>query len=166
MMRHNNRRFDRDSYTRNDKRAKDALIEYLVGNGYVIHQAVEDYGFDIKTVKDETVHLFEVEIKNQWGDNWNTSWEEIRIPERKRRLIDRWKKITTDDILGLIETTFTFVVLNRSCKQGWFIGADTVDNSPVGTIQNSRWTNAPHLREPFFHIPLANAERRELETNE
>ena len=94
-MRHNNRRFDKDSYTRNDKRAKDALIEYLVGNGYVIHQAVEDYGFDIKTVKDETVHLFEVEIKNQWGDNWNTSWEEIRIPERKRRLIDRWKKITT-----------------------------------------------------------------------
>ena len=165
-MRHNNRRFDKDSYIRNDKRAKDTLIKYLIENDYVIHQFAEDYGFDIKAVKDDANHLFEVEIKNQWGDNWNTSWKEVRIPERKRRLIDKWKKITTDNILGLIKTTFTFVVLNRSCKQGWFIRADKVDNSPIGTIQNSRWTDTPHLREPFFHISLADAEHRELEANE
>ena len=61
-MRHNNRRFDKDSYIRNDKRAKDALIKYLVKNDYVIHQSAEDYGFDIKAVKDDTNHLFEVEI--------------------------------------------------------------------------------------------------------
>ena len=42
-------------------------------------------------------------------------------------------------------------------KKAWFINADDVEKSPIGTIQNSRFTSAPHLTEPFFHIPLDKA---------
>ena len=52
---------------------------------------------------------------------------------------------------------FKFVVFNNDLKQAWFIDAEVVDKASVGTIQNSRFTNAPHLKEPFFHIPVGDA---------
>ena len=52
---------------------------------------------------------------------------------------------------------FKFVVFDFDLKKAWFIDADEVEKSPVGTIQNSRFTSAPHLTEPFFHIPLDKA---------
>ena len=45
----------------------------------------EDYNFDIYAKKN-IEHFFEVEVKTQWRDKWNSSWKEIRIPERKQRL--------------------------------------------------------------------------------
>jgi hypothetical protein len=48
-------------------------------------------------------------------------------------------------------------VFDYDLKKAWFINADDVEKSPIGTIQNSRFTSAPHLTEPFFHIPLDKA---------
>jgi hypothetical protein len=148
-MRHNNRKFNKESYLSNDKRAKDAMIEYLTKEGYTDIIAKEDYYFDI-SAKKEKDYFFEVEIKNQWGDKWNPSWKEIRIPERKKRLIKKLKEeYPTYNLI--------FVVFNTDCTQAWFIDGDTVDKSKVGTIQNSWRTNAPHLNEPFFHIEKEKA---------
>ena len=91
-----------------------------------------------------------MKVNNQWGDKWNLSWKEIRIPERKKRLIKKWKEeYPTYNLI--------FVVFNTDCTQAWFIDGDTVDKSKVGTIQNSWRTNAPHLNEPFFHIEKEKA---------
>ena len=120
-MAHNNRKFDKQSYMANDERAK----------------------------KDKD-YFFEVEVKNQWGSSWNPSWKEVRIPERKRRLIDKKNKEYPDHDLY-------FVVFNTDCSQAWFIKDDTVSSSTVGTIQNSRRVGEPHLKEPFFHIPTEQA---------
>jgi hypothetical protein len=49
------------------------------------------------------------------------------------------------------------VVFNTDCTQAWFIKDDTVSNSTVGTIQNSKRVGEPHLKEPFFHIPTEEA---------
>mgnify|MGYP005820204887 FL=1 len=148
-MRHNNRKFNKESYLSHDKRAKDAMIEYLTKESYTDIVAKEDYYFDI-SAKKEKDYFFEVEIKNQWGDKWNPSWKEIRIPERKKRLIKKWKEeYPTYNLI--------FVVFNTDCTQAWFIDGDTVDKSKVGTIQNSWRTNAPHLNEPFFHIEKEKA---------
>ena len=148
-MRHNNRKFDVYSYMENDTRAKEAIVSYLTANQFTNIEAKEDYYFDVSAKKDKD-YFFEVEIKNHWGSSWNPNWKEVRIPERKRRLIDKKNKEYPDHDLY-------FVVFNTDCSQAWFIKDDTVNNSTVGTIQNSRRVGAPHLKEPFFHIPTEKA---------
>ena len=153
--RHNNRKFQRASYEINDARAKKSLSDYLISNGYDTHLKPDDYKFDLKATKNNKEELFEVEVKLQWGETWNPEWVEIRIPERKQRLIDLWKK-------DFPHLKFTFVILNTTVSQGWFIPADVVDESRVGTIQNSRQIGKPHLKEPFFHIPMEKATLKTL----
>tara|TARA_R110002124_G_scaffold79710_1_gene211600 strand:+ start:526 stop:987 length:462 start_codon:yes stop_codon:yes gene_type:complete len=148
-MGHNNRKFDVYSYMENDARAKEAIVSYLTANKFTDIEAKEDYYFDVSAKKDKD-YFFEVEIKNQWYTNWNPNWKEVRIPERKRRLIDKKNKEYPDHDLY-------FVVFNTDCSQAWFIKDDVVDNSTVGTIQNSRRVGEPHLKEPFFHIPTEEA---------
>lgn len=144
-----NRSFDRLSYTIYDKKAREAMVKYLTANNYMDIVSKENYNFDISAKKDKD-YFFEVEVKSQWRDKWNPLWKEIRIPERKQRLINIWRAEHP-------KHDFKFVVFNNDLKQAWFIDADVVDKSKVGTIQNSRFVNAPHLKEPFFHIPLGNA---------
>ena len=148
-MTHNNRKFDRQSYMANDERAKKAIVSYLVDNRFTDIEAKEDYYFDVSARKDKD-YFFEVEVKNQWGSSWNPSWKEVRIPERKRRLIDKKnKEYPAQDLY--------FVVFNTDCTQAWFIKDDTVNEAYVGTIQNSTRVGEPHLKEPFFHIPTDKA---------
>jgi len=139
----------------NDARAKKSLSEYLQSEGYDTHPTIEDYLFDLRATKNNKEELFEVEVKLQWGKTWNPDWVEIRIPKRKQRLIDLWKE-------NFSNLKFTFVILNTTVDQGWFIPADVVDESRVGTIQNSKQTGKPHLKEPFFHIPMEKAELKTL----
>ena len=39
------------------------------------------------------MYYSEVEMKNQWTGDWNPKWKEIRIPYRKYRLINKYKKV-------------------------------------------------------------------------
>lgn len=157
-----NRSFDRLSYIMYDKKAKEAMIHYLKEHNYKDIVSIENYNFDVSAKKEiisnfdkpniseDKEHFFEVEVKTQWKGTWNPSWKEIRIPERKQRLINIWReKYPNHD--------FKFVVFDYDLKKAWFINADDVEKSPIGTIQNSRFTSAPHLTEPFFHIPLDKA---------
>ena len=149
-MAHNNRPFDRQSYKENDARAKKAMVGYLTANKFNDIVDKEDYYFDVSANKKDRKFFFEVEIKNQWGVQWPDSWKEVRIPERKQRLINRKEK-------DYPEHELYFVIFNTDCSQAWFIEDKNVDDSSVGTIQNSTKTNAPHLKEPFFHIPVDKA---------
>mgnify|MGYP003624406041 CR=1 FL=1 len=150
-MPHDNRPFDRQSYNENDARAKKAMVNYLTVNNFTDIVDKEDYYFDVSANKKDKKFFFEVEIKNQWGDSWPNSWEEVRIPERKQRLINRKEKDYPDHDLY-------FVVFNTTCKQAWFIKDSLVNESSVGKIQNSkRPKGSPHLAEPFFHIPVDKA---------
>jgi len=149
-MAHNNRPFDRQSYKENDARAKKAMVGYLTANKFNDIIDKEDYYFDVSANKKDRKFFFEVEIKNQWGVQWPDSWKEVRIPERKQRLINRKEK-------DYPEHELYFVIFNTDCSQAWFIKDKNVDASSVGTIQNSTKTNAPHLKEPFFHIPVDKA---------
>jgi hypothetical protein len=149
-MAHNNRPFDRQSYKENDARAKKAMVGYLTANKFNDIVDKEDYYFDVSANKKDRKFFFEVEIKNQWGVQWPDTWKEVRIPERKQRLINRKEK-------DYPEHELYFVIFNTDCSQAWFIKDKNVDASSVGTIQNSTKTNAPHLKEPFFHIPVDKA---------
>ena len=154
-MAHNNRTFDRKSYNENDARAKKAMVNYLTAENFTDIVDKEDYYFDVSANKKDKKFFFEVEIKNQWGDSWPNSWEEVRIPERKQRLINRKEK-------DYPEHELYFVIFNTDCTQAWFIKDKTVDESSVGTIQNSSRTGEPHLEEPFFHIPVDKAKKIQI----
>ena len=150
MMAHNNRTFDRKSYNENDGRAKKAMVNYLKSLSFKDIEAKEDFYFDVSAKIDKN-YFFEVEIKNQWGKSWNPTWKEVRIPERKRRLIERkMKDFPNNDLY--------FVVFNTDCTQAWFIKDRVVAEAKIGTIKNSRKPkDSPHLQEPFFHISLEEA---------
>ena len=158
-----NRKFQPDSYERNDARAKKALAEHLEIEGYVILESRENYSFDLEVTRDSDTQfgtvsfpeLYEVEIKNQWGKEWPSVWKEIRIPKRKFKLIERWKK-------NYLHTPFTFVVLNTTTEQRWFIPAEVVESSQVGKIQNLKIPDAPQGKEDFFHIPVEKAQLKLL----
>jgi hypothetical protein len=150
-MPHNNRPFDRQSYKENDARAKKAMVGYLTANKFNDIIDKEDYYFDVSANKKNRKFFFEVEIKNQWSTYWPEAWEEVRIPQRKQRLINRKEK-------DYPEHELYFVIFNTDCSQAWFIEDKDVDATSVGKIQNSkRPKDSPHLAEPFFHIPVDKA---------
>ena len=76
-----NRRFRPSSYRKNDSLAKETIIAYLEDNGHTILDSEETYSFDIKSEKNGNIYYSEVEMKNQWKGDWNTSWKEIRIQD-------------------------------------------------------------------------------------
>ena len=150
-MPHDNRPFDRQSYKENDARAKKAMVGYLTANKFNDIVDKEDYYFDVSANKKDRKFFFEVEIKNQWGVQWPDFWKEVRIPERKQRLINRKEK-------DYPEHELYFVIFNTDCSQAWFIEDKDVDATSVGKIQNSKQPKgSPHLAEPFFHIPVDKA---------
>jgi len=172
-LRHQNRRFNRLSYMANDSRAKAVLKKYLISRGHKITDDKENFSWDLSTVSDSgSASFWEVEVKNQWGKVWNDNWKEVRIPQRKQRLIDKFyhetnnaKEFAQDNNMQEFVRPFqlTFVVLNTHLDQGWFIPHDVLEKSPVQTIQNSRHVDAPHLKEPFFHVDIKNEDIYKLE---
>ena len=148
----------------NDGKAKAVLKKYLYSRDHKILNDTENYSWDLSTLAPSgCVSFWEVEIKNQWGKVWNDNWKEVRIPQRKQRLIDKFyhgtnnaKEFAQDNNLPEFIKPYqlTFVVLNRHLDKGWFIPHDVLEKSPVQTIQNSRHVDAPHLKEPFFHVDV------------
>ena len=153
---HSNRPFDRQSYSENDGRAKDAIKTFLRQNNFYDIKDKEDFYFDVSARRGESGRfLFEVEVKNQWGAEWNPSWSEVRIPGRKKRLLSLWQNSYSDHELF-------FVVFNTDCSKAWLIDGETLGKSPVGRIQNSTRAGSPHLKEPFYHVPIRNAKLLEI----
>ena len=157
----------------NDGRAKAVLKKYLISRGHKITDDKENFSWDLSTVSDSgSASFWEVEVKNQWGKVWNDNWKEVRIPQRKQRLIDKFyheenkakEYGQANDISKFVRPLqLTFVVLNTHLDQGWFIPHWVLENSPVQTIQNSRHVDAPHLKEPFFHVDVKNEDIYKLQ---
>ena len=91
------RRFQPQSYAENDSKAKTTITNYLESHGHTILDTEEDFSFDIKSEKNGGMYYSEVEMKNQWTGDWNPKWKEIRIPYRKYRLINKYKKVESDN---------------------------------------------------------------------
>ena len=172
-LRHQNRRFNRLSYMANDGRAKAVLKKYLISRGHKITDDKENFSWDLSTVSDSgSASFWEVEVKNQWGKVWNDNWKEVRIPQRKQRLIDKFyheedkakEYGQANNISKFVRPLeLTFVVLNTHLDQGWFIPHDVLEKSPGQTIQNSRHVDAPHLKEPFFHVDVKHEDIYKIE---
>ena len=141
------KRFDRKLYNKADPLSNGVMVKWLDKNGYEEIDPKETYGVDITCKKGDTPAFFETEIKYSWvkGQDWPNHWDEIRIPYRKHKIIDKW-------VQSGGEGTLTFVVFRPDCKQAWFIDGQVVRDAKVASINNKYMSN-----EKFYHIDVNDA---------
>jgi len=134
--------FERHLYDRFDNPAKAALISLLEEQGHSIPNLKENYYADVESVKDGITHYSEAEVKQAWDIDWPTDWAEIRIPERKTRLLKRYNY------------NVTFYVFNKLIDRRWKITGQQLKQCEIKEAKGR------YIRkgEMFFHVPYKEAE--------
>ena len=137
--------FSRALYQAYDKKAKDTLVKLLELKGHTIVNTEENYFVDVVSQKDGYTYFNEAEVKVAWKEDWPTHWAEIRIPERKQRLLDKYEG--TNGVLN-------FYVFREDMKQVWRIKDTLLTKESLGEAKG-RYIRKGEL---FFHIPYTEAE--------
>ena len=134
--------FEQHLYDKYDNPAKSKLIELLTLRGHDIKNVAENYYADVVSEKDGMVVHSEAEVKTGWEDEWPTSWQEIRIPERKRRLLAKY------------QGNVGFYVFNKNLSKCWHIKGSQMTDDCI------RPATGRNIREGemFFHIDYHDAE--------
>lgn len=143
------KKFSRALYEAYDDKAKDALVSLLKKKGHTIVNTEENYYVDVVSQKGGYTYFNEAEVKVAWDGDWPTHWSEIRIPERKQRLLDKH---------GSENGVLNFYVFRKDLRQAWRIKDTLLTKESLGTAKGR------YIRkgEQFFHIPYTSAELVEL----
>ena len=136
--------FSRGLYEAYDAPARDALVSYLEGKGHTIVSNEENYNVDVVSQKNGLTYFNEAEVKTAWKGDWNTNWKEIRLPERKKRLIKMYEE----------QGVLNFYIFRPDFKQAWRI-KDTQLTEEGLKVAVGRYIAKG---EKFFHIPYTEAE--------
>jgi hypothetical protein len=139
------RPFSKKLYETYDNAAKEKLIKFLNNNGHTILSDKEDYNADVVSEKDGITYYNEAEVKVAWTNDWPSHWAEIRIPERKKRLVKMYAEQN-----GVLN----FYVFRKDMKQAWRIKDTCLTEESLAEAKGK------YIRkgEKFFHIPYTNAE--------
>ena len=139
------KQFNRALYEAYDTKAKDALIAYLLKKDHVLVNTEENYHVDVISQKHGYTYFNEAEVKVAWDGDWPEHWKEIRIPERKQRLLDKYQGEN-----GVLN----FYVFRKDLKQAWRI------RDYLLTKESLKEAKGRYIRkgELFFHIPFTDAE--------
>ena len=134
------KKFDRSLYDRADGVSKSTIISYLLSKKHTITNSEEKYSCDIESMSEEGAVCFsETEIKYSWKGEWPKSLEDVRIPYRKQKLLDK------------ISENLTFYVLRADCKEAWVISDEAIkENATIIEIPNKYVPKG----EKFFSIPV------------
>ena len=132
-------------YDAYDGSARDALVSYLEGKGHTIVNNEENFNVDVVSQKDGYTYFNEAEVKTAWKEDWPVEWKEIRIPERKQRLLD--KHSSENGVLN-------FYVFRPDFKQAWRIKDTQLTQESLRVARGRYITHG----EKFFHIPFVEAE--------
>ena len=137
--------FNRSLYEAFDAPARQALIGYLESKGHTTVSNEENFSVDVVSQKEGFTYFNEVEVKTAWKEDWPANWTEIRIPERKQRLLDKHSEQN-----GVLN----FYIFRPDFKQAWRI-KDTLLTSDSLREAKGRYIQKG---EKFFHIPYTEAE--------
>ena len=140
------KKFNRALYEAYDTPARDALVGYLETKGHIIVNNEENFNVDVVSQKGGYTYFNEVEVKTAWKGDWPTHWTEIRIPQRKQRLLDKH----VDDGKSVLN----FYIFRPDFKQAWRI-KDTLLTQESLKEAKGRYIQKG---EKFFHIPFTQAE--------
>ena len=139
------KQFSRALYDAYDAPAKTTLVQYLQSVGHEITDTKENYFVDVVSTKKDYTYFNEAEVKVAWSGDWPTHWEDIRIPERKGRLIEKYEGEN-----GVLN----FYVFRKDLKQVWRIKDTSLTKD---RLREARGRNI--LKgEKFYHIPYTEAE--------
>ena len=137
--------FNKALYEAYDAAAKDTLVSFLKDKGHQIVNTEENFYVDVVSQKNGFTYFNEAEVKVAWDGDWPTHCDEIRIPERKQRLLDKY-----DGVNGVLN----FYIFRKDMKQAWRI-KDTCLTKESLKEAKGRYISKGEL---FFHIPYTNAE--------
>lgn len=137
--------FNRAVYDAYDRPARGTLVDYLVSKGHSVVNNEENYGVDVVTKKGRYTYFNEVEVKSAWKADWPTHWSEIRIPERKQRLL----RMNRGD-----NCVLNFYVFRHDMKQVWRIKDTLLITDSLKEAHGRGIVKG----ERFFHIPYTQAE--------
>lgn len=139
------RPFSKKLYETYDNAAKEKLIKFLSNNGHTILSDKEDYNADVVSEKNGITYYNEAEVKVAWTNDWPSHWAEIRIPERKKRLVKMYAEQ---------KGVLNFYVFRKDMKQAWRIKDTCLTEESLAEAKGK------YIRkgEKFFHIPYTNAE--------
>ncbi len=139
------KQFSRALYDAYDAPAKTTLVQYLQSVGHEITDTEENYFVDVVSTKKDYTYFNEAEVKVAWSGDWPTHWAEIRIPERKGRLLEKY-----EGEKGVLN----FYVFRKDLKQVWRIKDTSLTKE---RLREARGRNI--LKgEKFYHIPYTEAE--------
>ena len=139
------KQFSRALYEAYDAPAKEKLAEYLVGAGHEITDMKENYNVDIVSTKKDYTYFNEAEVKLAWKEEWPTHWKDIRIPERKGRLLAKYEGEN-----GVL----TFYIFRKDMKQAWRIKDTSLTDDRLREAHGRNILKG----ELFYHIPYTEAE--------
>ena len=138
------RKFSKTLYDEYDEKAKTTLMSHLEARGHTINQSKEDYNVDIVSEKEGYTYFNEAEVKVSWKEDWPSHWAEIRIPERKKRLVKMYAEQN-----GVLN----FYVFRKDMKQAWRIKDTCLTEESLAEAKGK------YIRkgEKFFHINVEDA---------
>ena len=139
------KQFNRALYEAYDAPARNALVFYLESKGHTIVNNEENYSVDVVSQKGGYTYFNEAEVKTAWKGDWPTHWAEVRIPERKQRLLDKHKGQN-----GVLN----FYIFSQDLSKAWRI-KDTLLTQESLKGAKGRYIQRGEL---FFHIPYTEAE--------
>ena len=137
--------FSRALYEAYDGKAKAALIALLEERGHTIVNTEENYFVDVVSEKNGYTYFNEAEVKTGWKGDWPETWYDIRIPERKQRLLDKH---------GKENGVLNFYIFSNDMTKAWRI-KDTLLTRERCLPAKGRYIRAGEL---FFHVPYKEAE--------
>ena len=143
------KKFNRALYEAYDSQAKDALVGYLKKKDHVLVNTEENYHVDVISQKHGYTYFNEAEVKVGWKGDWPEHWKDIRIPERKQRLLDKYQGEN-----GVLN----FYVFRKDLKKAWRIKDTLLTKESLGEAKG-RYIRQGEL---FFHIPFVSAELVEM----
>jgi hypothetical protein len=148
-MKPTRKKFSRALYEAYDGPAKEALVQYLRKAGHEIESTEENYFVDVVSSKKDYTYFNEAEVKVAWTDDWPSHWEDIRILERKGRLLDKY-----DGENGVLN----FYIFRKDLKQAWRIKDTSLTKDRLAEAKGRNILKG----ELFYHIPYTEAELVQL----
>jgi len=136
--------FDRKLYNEVNDLSIKAVKKYLIAAGHTITSTKEKYTADIESTYKGKEYLTEAEVKLVWDTEWPTHWWNVRVPERKKKLLEQAEKE------GKV---LTFLYLNKSFTKAWKIAGDTVRECPLEEVPNRFVPKG----EYFYIVPITKA---------
>jgi hypothetical protein len=134
--------FSRTLYDKHDNPAKEALVAILKKAGHEVQEVKENFYADVVSIKDGITYHNEAEVKRAWTGDWPEDWTEIRIPERKSRLLKKY------------DGKVNFYVFSNDMSQCWYIKGLQLTPESLATARGRNIMKG----EEFFHIPYKEAE--------